>query len=79
MTGIDCPFCGMTRATLAMGHGDWNAALALHPLAPVVLAGVLGLLVLVAIGRGDAMLRGRRPLVLLGAIVAIWAIRLALG
>jgi hypothetical protein len=79
ITGIDCPFCGMTRATLAIGHGDWHAALAVHPLAPLVLAGVLGMLALVAIGRGDVLLRGRRSLVLLGAIAAIWVLRLAIG
>jgi len=79
LTGIDCPFCGMTRATLALGRGDWHAALALHPLAPLVLAGVLGLLAIIALGRADLVLRGRRPLVLLGAIAAIWVLRLALG
>jgi hypothetical protein len=79
ITGIDCPFCGMTRATLAMGHGEWRAALALHPLAPLVLAGVLGLLAITALGRSDLLLRGRRPLWLLGAILAIWVFRLAVG
>jgi hypothetical protein len=79
LTGVDCPFCGMTRATLALGRGDWRAALALHPLAPLVLAGILGLLAIVALGRADALLRGRRPLALLGAILAIWAFRLAVG
>lgn len=79
VTGVDCPFCGMTRATLALGRGDWRAALALHPLAPLVLAGVLGLLAIIAVGRADVLLRGRRPLALLGAILAIWAFRLAVG
>lgn len=79
ITGVDCPFCGMTRATVALGRGDWRTALALHPLAPLVLASILGLLVIVALGRADLLLRGRRPLALLGAILAIWALRLAVG
>jgi hypothetical protein len=79
LTGVDCPFCGMIRATLALGRGDWRAALALHPLAPLVLAGVLVLLAIVALGRADVLLRGRRPLALLGAILAVWVVRLAVG
>jgi len=30
--GIPCPGCGLTRATLALAHGDVQTALALHPL-----------------------------------------------
>jgi hypothetical protein len=30
--GIPCPGCGLTRATLALMHGDVNAALHFHPL-----------------------------------------------
>src|SRR5262249_38642136 len=48
VTGVDCPFCGMTRATLALGGGDLRAALALHPLAPLVLLGTLALMAAVA-------------------------------
>jgi hypothetical protein len=79
LTGINCAFCGMTRATVAMSHGDWGTALAMHPLAPLVLAFVLVLLVITALGRADVLLHGRRPIVLLGAIFAIWAFRLAVG
>jgi hypothetical protein len=78
VTGVDCPFCGMTRATLALGHGDWSAALALHPLAPLVLAGVFAMLVIVALGRADVLLRGRRAIALLAAIGAVWVLRLVL-
>jgi hypothetical protein len=37
VTEIDCPFCGMTRATLALGRGDVAGALGHHPLAPAVI------------------------------------------
>ncbi len=77
-TGIDCPFCGMTRATLAMGGGDLGRAIELHPLAPIVLLFVLALLVTVVLGRSSALLRGRRPYFLLGSIAAIWILRLVL-
>lgn len=37
LTGVVCPLCGMTHATLALGAGDLGAAFAAHPLFPVVL------------------------------------------
>jgi hypothetical protein len=77
-TGIDCPFCGMTRATVALGEGHWHDALALHPLAPIVLIGLCALLAIIAFGRGDVLVPGKRPLVLLGAIVVLWILRLSL-
>lgn len=77
-TNLDCPFCGMTRATLAMGGGELGTALEFHPLAPFVLLFVLSLLVIVAFGRSSTLLRGRRPFVLLGVIGAIWVLRLIL-
>jgi hypothetical protein len=79
VTGMDCPFCGMTRATLAMSSGDVTGALAFHPLAPLVLALVLGLTIVVVIGRTDVLLRGKRPWILLGSILGIWIARLVIG
>lgn len=76
-TGIDCPFCGMTRATLALGRGDLRGALALHPLAPLVVVGMLFLFGTIALGRGRVLLVGRRPLLLLASILAVWIVRLA--
>ncbi len=37
LTGWPCPSCGITRAALALLQGDPARALALHPLAPLVL------------------------------------------
>jgi hypothetical protein len=74
-TGIDCPFCGMTRATLALGHGDLRGALGFHPFAPFVLVGVVILLAIVVSGRAGVLLNGRRPYLLLGAIFAMWVAR----
>jgi len=75
-TGLPCPFCGMTHATVALGAGDLAAAHAAHPLALVVLLATVGLLAVVAGGHADRLLRGRRPIALLVAIAAIWAVRL---
>jgi len=33
---LPCPGCGMTRATLALLHGDWAAAMMFHPLSIIV-------------------------------------------
>ncbi|HEX2735910.1 MAG TPA: DUF2752 domain-containing protein [Polyangiaceae bacterium] len=45
VTGLPCPGCGLTRATLALVHGDLTAALRLHPLSPIIapLGAFLGL------------------------------------
>ncbi|HYP97757.1 MAG TPA: DUF2752 domain-containing protein [Polyangiaceae bacterium] len=34
--GVPCPGCGLTRATLALAHGDLQHALELHPLVLVL-------------------------------------------
>ncbi|MBS1121632.1 MAG: hypothetical protein H6Q90_3860 [Deltaproteobacteria bacterium] len=77
-TGIDCPFCGMTRGTLAIGGGEWRKALDFHPFAPLVLFGMLALMVIIVAGRADLLLRGKRPYYVLGSIIAIWILRLVL-
>jgi hypothetical protein len=54
LTGVPCPFCGLTTATAALVHGQWQAAAATSPLvylvaalaavtAPVLVARALGL------------------------------------
>lgn len=37
MLGIPCPGCGLTRATESLVTGDVGAALAFHPLVPLIL------------------------------------------
>ena len=75
-TGVDCAFCGMTHATVALGRGDLGAAHRYHPLAIVVLVGSLAAFVTIVAGRTDLLLRGRRPLIILGVVCVIWTIRL---
>jgi len=54
LTGVPCPFCGMTTATVSLTHGEWGSAAAANPLVyllvalaastiPVLLARVTGL------------------------------------
>ena len=42
LTGVPCPFCGLTTATVAMTHGNWSAAAAASPLAYLIAALVVG-------------------------------------
>jgi len=75
-TGHPCAFCGMTHATLALGHGDLQAALDAHPLAPLVLAGTIAIFALAAAGRADVLTKRRAPALILAAIAVIWAVKL---
>jgi Protein of unknown function (DUF2752) len=80
---LPCPTCGMTRAFAHLAKGEWSAAVALHPLAPV-----LALEVIFGWLAWGAALALRRPLpvrvetVMLahGAVLcALWLGRAATG
>ena len=88
-TGVPCPFCGLTHGVAELGAGHVEAAVALHPLAP--LAALLALAVPVALLRRrtpempPALLRRRAlevPPVALAAIAALvlltWIGRIAI-
>lgn len=36
LTGVPCPGCGLTRATLSMVHLQFDEMLSFHPLAPLI-------------------------------------------
>lgn len=41
LTGVPCPFCGMTTGVLALSRGDVIAAFAANPVAPLIVAAVV--------------------------------------
>ncbi len=41
--GVPCPGCGLTRATFALLHGQLGAAVRYHPLSPVLVPLLFGL------------------------------------
>ncbi len=87
--GLPCPGCGLTRATLALLHGDMGAALRFHPLVLVLmpLFAAAMLKVLVDYVRGSeltptpAWWTGRAvtwvATALLVAVVGVWLLRFA--
>lgn len=55
LTGVPCPFCGMTTATVAIMHGNWVGAAATNPFAYLAAALVAGTApVLIARAAGHA-------------------------
>jgi hypothetical protein len=44
LTALPCPLCGITRAMCALLKGEWLAAIAFHPLSPLVLGAVVAMM-----------------------------------
>ncbi|HVG06674.1 MAG TPA: DUF2752 domain-containing protein [Thermoanaerobaculia bacterium] len=82
---LPCPGCGLTRAFAHLAKGEWTAALAAHPLAPVLAVEFL----LIWLAWGRAALRGfpfprpawveRAVLAHLAVLCALWVGRLSTG
>jgi hypothetical protein len=60
LTGVPCPFCGMTTATVAISHGRWGSAAAASPLVYPVAALVAGTIP-VLLARSAGWAPGPRP------------------
>lgn len=77
LTGLVCPFCGMTHATLDLGAGRIASALNEHPLAPLVALAVAWVGLRLARGKPLELFgRAIGPRALLIVIVAVWAVNL---
>jgi hypothetical protein len=77
LTGLVCPFCGMTHAALDLGAGRWASALSEHPLAPLVALAVAWVGLRLARGQ-ELELFGRAvgSRALLAVVLAVWAVNL---
>jgi hypothetical protein len=80
VTGIPCPFCGLTHSMMALGQGNLGAAVAQNPLGLLLLPLAMVILVLGA----RVLVRGGRirwPVpalwVGLGVVLAGWAVQIA--
>jgi hypothetical protein len=72
--GIDCPFCGMTRSFVALGHGDVAAAFRFHPAGPLLFAAMaVGLVALVTVfvRRGQPLVERRRFVIAYEAVALV--------
>jgi hypothetical protein len=86
LTGIPCPGCGLTRATLLLLRGRVTDSLHFHAFSPVVLLGLLILASAVVLPEGTRMRwvdtltwlekRTGVVLILLGALIVYWLARL---
>ena len=82
---LPCPGCGLTRAFAHLAKGEWTAALAVHPLAPVLALEFL----LIWLAWGRAVFRDlpfprtdwveRGVLANLAVLCALWVGRLSTG
>lgn len=75
---LPCPGCGMTRATLALLHGDFAGSIRFHPLALLILpslATVFGVNTIVYVRTGSwgfvERQMGRAVTVLAGVVLAL--------
>jgi Protein of unknown function (DUF2752) len=81
LTGLDCPFCGGTRAAHALGHGDVGAALDYNVLVTLAIPVAIALWVrwawLRSSGRPTApvVLGPRLGLLLVGVLLAFMVVR----
>lgn len=57
LSGVPCPFCGLTHSVVALSHGQFRAAFELNPFGPVVYLSGIVLLAITAF----ILLRGGPP------------------
>ena len=86
LTGIECPFCGISHSLVALADGHLRASFAYHPLGPVavVLFSAFILAVIATVRRQHGAVIESRAFSVLGSSlivtsVVIWGARTVLG
>jgi hypothetical protein len=84
-TGIPCPGCGLTRATIALLTGHFAEALHWHPLVPFMLP-LVGFIIVRSLLVGAGLISSSAwqvrmptwlPVVLVALVIGVWLARLA--
>ena len=79
VTGIPCPFCGLTHSMMALGQGNLAAAVAQNPLGLLLLPLAVAVLVLgVRVVLRGGRIRWRAPVLWagLGLVLASWVVQI---
>jgi hypothetical protein len=86
LTGVACPFCGISHSLVALADGDVAASFAYHPLGPVTVVLYLAFIIAVVATirrRTDPVIESRAFSLLCGSLVvaslAVWGARTVLG
>lgn len=84
LTGIPCPFCGLTRSISSGLHGELGRSIAYHPLGIAVLVYLVAIAwsgkMMLKIGRLNINLTSNKvQLVTLGVFFVTWIVRLGLS
>lgn len=78
--GIPCAGCGLTRAFVALGHGDLDVAIAFNPLSPLLYLWMAGwwIAAVASLARGQSIATSPRWLGFTGlcGFAGLWAMRL---
>jgi hypothetical protein len=84
-TGLPCPGCGLTRASVALLRGDFATSFSLHAFAPILLCGVAAVAVaaLLPAARREAFAglvarferRTRASYLVVAALLLYWSVR----
>ncbi len=86
--GIPCPGCGLSRAMVAIAHGDWQRAMTIHAFAPIAVIILTILLVAAFLPKSARIQLGNRlekierqsgiTALLLSISLIYWLVRLLL-